>query len=88
MRFERKCLALPTWERSAQPRPPAPTPAHYIGEAKQSVATVEDVLKPLQRRGYVKYRVMKYAFVAGLFALMLARAVVPIRGILHAWTTH
>lgn len=59
----------------------------YIGEAKQSVGTVEKAIKPLQTRGYAKYRIMKYSFVAGLLALMVARALVPIRGIVHAWTT-
>jgi NhaP-type Na+/H+ or K+/H+ antiporter len=60
----------------------------YVAEAKESVATVEAALKPLQRKGFIKYRVMKVAFVLGLFSLMCARALLPVRGIFHAWTAH
>ncbi|SRR6266851_1480176 len=60
----------------------------YIEEASQSVATVKGRVDPLVRRSIRKYRVMKYGFVAGLLALMVARALVPIRGIFHVWTTH
>ena len=61
--------------------------SQYIAEAKDSVTKVVAAIKPLQRRSTVKYRVMKYAFVAGLVAFMLARAFVPIRGIIHAFNT-
>lgn len=60
----------------------------YIAEASQSVATVQGVVEPLVKRSGKKYRVMKYGFVVGLFSLMLARAWAPIRGIVHAWSTH
>ena len=60
----------------------------YIAEASQSVATVKGIVEPLVKRSAKKYRVMKYGFVAGLLALMLARAWVPIGGIVHAWWTH
>jgi hypothetical protein len=58
----------------------------YIAEAKESVAIVEARLKPLQKRASIKYRLMKTAFVLGLIALMIARASLPVRGIIRAWT--
>jgi len=62
--------------------------SQYIAEAKDSVTKVGDAIKPLMKRSFIKYRVMKFTFVAGLVALMFARALVPIRGIINAWTSH
>lgn len=58
--------------------------ANYIAEAEAGVATVEGVIKPLQRRAARRYRFMKLAFVIGLMLLILARALPPLAGILHA----
>lgn len=57
-----------------------------LADAKQSVAKVKDVLEPMHKRNLKRYRVMKWGFVLGLFALIFARAFLPASGVVRAWT--
>jgi hypothetical protein len=55
--------------------------SQYIAEAKDSVAKIENVLDPVEKKGRRKYHIMKWTFVAALATLMVARAFIPIKGI-------
>jgi hypothetical protein len=57
----------------------------YIAEAEASVAKVDDYLKPFERRGLKKYKVMRLCFVAGLLALIASRAYAALRNLIATW---
>jgi hypothetical protein len=54
----------------------------YIAEAKAPIKKLEDALQPIERKGKIKYLVLRVGFVIGLVALISARAWVPVSTVL------
>ena len=58
----------------------------FVAEAEASAKLVEDALKPIERRQFLKYRIAKWTFVAATCSLLCARAYLPVLGIVGALT--
>jgi hypothetical protein len=56
--------------------------AAYLAAVHHAAKGIESGLQPLERRQQAKYRVMKWCFVAGVVALIAARAFVPAAGLI------